>query len=185
MSHYITAKLADGEEIELIPGKSRRTLDAIEGTGFDLYAEYRASHCDGGMSGVGGTVEVSEDRAREALVNAVAWALAILEAIDVEEVEIGEEDCSSAQVGVPVWKIAGLSRKEFLEKEGDPIPEEIPQEILDVARGRAHELSSELRSSPPAREEWERALTSVGLIVQMAWEVYQGTSRGPVEICFT
>ncbi|MBI9018173.1 MAG: hypothetical protein JEZ07_13030 [Phycisphaerae bacterium] len=79
MSHYITAKLSDGSEIEFCGGISKRTLSAMTFTGFNIYSEYSASFADGGCSemGMGKGVKITNKDAREAFQNGLAWALAI------------------------------------------------------------------------------------------------------------
>lgn len=73
MSHYILAEVA-GEEIVLTPGSSNLTIRAVLESGFDIYGEFEADELNGGWSGVGDVRSIRLEVAKNAYLNAVAWA---------------------------------------------------------------------------------------------------------------
>lgn len=185
MSHFISATLSDGTRVELSCGTSEKTLLAWRFTGFDFYASYEAQHCDGGKSGNGTSIEVSPEVAERAFKAALAWALAVQQEVMPEMAQDSSAASEGVAVGVPVWKLFGMSLEERLQEIGDPIPAEISEADREAVSEAAWEMAETLRDYPPSPEHCERVLASLYMVMDFTWAVYQGTRSSAATMSFS
>lgn len=162
MSHYIVA--TDGREsIELSPGLSARTLSVLCCSGLDLYGLYRATECDGGLSGTQESREIDAGTAESALIEALAWAYGL---------EAAAPEAFHRMWDTSVDQMAGFSAAEWSEED----------------RGRifqgAREMRSDLEDGSLDEAERLRALQWVERILTFSVRVYQKARRGRVVIDF-
>lgn len=187
MSHFISATLSDGTRVELSCGTSEKTMLAWRFTGFDFYASYEAQHCDGGKSGNGTSIDLSPEVAERAFKAALAWALAVQQEIMPE---MAAQDPSAVEegvaVGVPVWKLMGTSLEERLQEIGDPIPAEISEAEREAVSEAASQIAEMIQDYHPlSADQCERVLSSLGMVMDFTWAVYQGTRSGAAIMSFS
>ena len=161
MSHYITASINE-KEIELSAGYSRRTINAISETGFDIYDMYNAFECNGGSSGTGTEKEINFKTAENAYLNAVAWAISLEKSFSEAYKQYINEDRYYAE---EIKKY--ISINDFKESS-------LSELINDISEYQADSDNDTI----------ERSLDLLLNILKFTYEIYSGLKNGNQAIIY-